>query len=197
MRAGICWCCIPDAEEETVNPNSVPTSTHVVHILASVGSLMILIGSARQAQDSLREFRAEFQRLRNELGDRINQLRGVAIELARRFSQVMSDEIVQTAYVSVQLVILIGSLYPLLRDRARTRRQLPEDPELQRAQMRMNSLLRTTLNWTFIMLGAIAVFLGTIIDLITSWLADLSSRTFEGSKHYPRTIWESRCETGT
>ncbi len=47
------------------------------------------------------------------------------------------------------------------------------------------------------MLGAIAVFLGTIIDLITSWLADLSSRTFEGSKHYPRTIWESRCETGT
>lgn len=156
-----------------MNPNSVPTSTHVVHILASVGTLMILIGSARQAHDSLREFRAEFQRLRYELGDRINQLRGVGIELARRFSQLMSDEIVQTAYVSIQLVILIGSFFPFLRDRARARRQLPEDPELREAQIRMNSLYRTALNWTFIMLGATVVFLGTTIDLITSWLADL------------------------
>lgn len=123
---------------------------------------------------------------------RINQLRGVAIELARRFSHVMSDEIVQTANVSVQLVILIGSLYPYLRDRARTRRQLPENPELRRAQMRMNSLLRITLNWTFIMFGAIVVFLGTIIDLIASWLADLSSRTFEDAKHGPASVTGSR-----
>jgi hypothetical protein len=161
-----------------VNPNSAPTSTHVVHILAAAGSLLVLIGSKRQAQDSLREFRAEFQRLKDELGDRINQLRGVAIEIARRFSQVMSDEILQTTYVSVQLVILIGFLYPILRDRRRARRQLPEDPELRKAQLSMNSLLRTTLNWTYIMLGAIVVFIGATIDLITSWLADLSSRTF-------------------
>jgi hypothetical protein len=85
----------------------------------------------------------------------------------------MSDEIIQTSYVLIQLVILIGSFFPFLRDRARARRQLPEDPELRVAQIRMNSLYRTALNWTFIMLGAIAVFLGTTIDLITSWLADL------------------------
>jgi hypothetical protein len=180
VRAFSGWttALVPQTLRRPVNPNSVPTSTHVVHILASAGSLMILLGSTRQAQDSLREFREEFRKLRDELGDRVNQLRGVGIELARRFSQAMPDEIIQTAYVSVQLIIFIGSLYPFLRDRARTRRQLPEDPELRKAQIRMNSLYRTTLNWTFITLGAVIVLVGTIIDLITSWLTDLSCRVY-------------------
>ncbi len=158
-----------------MNSNSALTATHVVHILAAAGSLLILIGSKRQAQDSLREFQEEFRRLRDELGDRINQLRGVAVEIASRFSEIMPDEIVQATYVSVQLVVLIGNLYSILRDRNRTRRQLPEDPELRRAQQRMSSLFRTVLNWTYIMLGSIVVFLGATIDLITSWLANLSS----------------------
>ena len=168
-----------------MNPNSVLTSTHVVHILAAAGSLLVLIGSKRQAQDSLREFRDEFRRLRDELGDRINQLRGVAVEIASRFSETMPNELLQATYVSVQLVILIGTLYPILRDRNRTRRQLPEDPELRRAQLRMNSLFRTALNWTYIMIGSIVVFLGATVDLITSWLANLSSRTFYGGKNGP------------
>jgi hypothetical protein len=155
--------------------------------MAAVGSLMILIGSAGQARDSLSDYRTEFLRFREELGDSFTRIRSFAVELAMRLFQMpmpMLDEVSSGAAYAAVTLYLFASLFIFLfslvgdrfRTRIRKRRAAAADREpttlpldLQRAKMRMRSLLRTALNWTFIMFGAIAVLIGATIDLIASW----------------------------
>jgi hypothetical protein len=150
---------------------------HVVHILAVVGSLMLLIGSAGQAWDSLNGFQAEFQRFASELGESFTQRGGLVVTIGQRLSEIPVDEVVAGGYVLATLILLmflaIGNWF-----KAGIRRRRPSvtghvlfplNSEQKRAQMRLHSLLRTALNWTFIMLGSTAVLIGATIDLITSW----------------------------
>lgn len=156
-----------------MNPNNVSTSTHVVHILAAAGSLILLIGSAGQAWDSLNGFQAEFQRLAKELGDSFIQRGGLVVEVGRRLSEIPLDEIVAGGYV-------FGRFYPapILRGpqlaqnpykRWRPSTETPLDTKEKMAERRLHSLLRTAIFWAFIMVGAIAAFTGATIDLVTSW----------------------------
>jgi hypothetical protein len=160
-----------------VNPNSGSSSTHVVHILAVVGALMLLIGSAGQAWDSLRGFRAEFQMFANELGESFIQSGGLVMEVGRRLSQIPFDELMAGGYVLASFFMLlflaVGNWFRAWTRKRRAGRtdkvQIPVDREQKIAKMRLRSLLQTTLNWSFIMLGSIAVLIGATIDSITSW----------------------------
>jgi hypothetical protein len=160
-----------------VNPHSVASSMHVVHILAVAGSLMLLIGSAGQAWDSLQGFQAEFQMFANELGESFRERGGLVMEIGRRLSELPLDEIAAGGYILASCVLfLFFAVRNWFRTRIKRWRSSTErniqavlPPEQEIAQKRLRALLRTALNWTFIMLGAIVVLIGATIDLITSW----------------------------
>jgi hypothetical protein len=87
-----------------VNP-----STHLVHILAAVGSLMILIGSAGQARESLHKYQKELKELKEELGESFDQLTGAAFEIGRLYLSLpnYSNEIIQSLSVMQVLAIYV------------------------------------------------------------------------------------------
>lgn len=151
-----------------MDPNGVASSTHLVHILAVAGSLMILIGSAGQARESLHEYQKEFKRLRHELGESFSKLGGAAVEISRLYAEQPStyNELLDLLNM---LQALARYIYPRIRRRTVNPSPTELSPVLQDAQIRMRSLLRTLRNWSFIMFGSTAILIGTIIDLITSW----------------------------
>jgi hypothetical protein len=169
-----------------VNPNSVSSSTHVVHILAVAGSLMLLIGSAGQAWESVRVYQDEFRRFAHELGVAFTQRDALVVEVGRRLSQFPQDEVMATPYVLTGLLMIIFlSIRQWRSARIEKRRaSITQDPKQETADVRplmtqhtkqetadvrLRSLLRTALNWFFIMFGSIAVLIGATIDLIASW----------------------------
>jgi hypothetical protein len=154
-----------------VNPNSVSSSTHVVHILAVAGSLMLLIGSAGQAWESVRVYQDEFRRFAHELGVAFTQRDALVVEVGRRLTQFPQDEVMATPYVLTGLLMIIFlSIRQWRSARIEKRRaSITQDPKQETADVRLRSLLRTALNWFFIMFGSIAVLIGATIDLIASW----------------------------